>query len=201
MKTWSDNPHVSLTHRYYRVSIRTLFLWGRLSLKSKTDQIDPDDSLGKFNVHRLFSHAIISVYVQFTLDPTKSLILLLNLMSIKSAVKILLSTSISATYVQWVSGAQLHIIINTPPEPLQFFYSLNKASTFCPRLSGLQIQNYVLSWIPHSLVIVMWPYLKDRQLLVSQFHLSNWQTRLTENNLRISLHSKVLILIDHIQWP
>ena len=101
-------------------------------------------------------------------------------------------------FVQWVSGAQLHLIINTPPEvelsSTLIFHSLNEASTLCAGLLGLQFHNYVLSQIPQSLVIVMQPCVWDRQLLVPQFHLSHWQNW-------VSMHSEVLILIDHIQWP
>ena len=48
----------------------------------------------------------------------------------------------SQWYFCTVRGAQLHFIINTPPN---VFYSLNKASTLCLWLSGLQIHNNVLS--------------------------------------------------------
>ena len=54
-----------------------------------------------------------------------------------------------------------------------FFIPWRKLAPSVWGCQGSSYSNYILSWIHQSLVVVMWPCLQDRQLLVSQFHLSN----------------------------
>ena len=62
------------------------------------------------------------------------------------------------------SGAELHFI---------FFVPWRKLAPSVWGCHGSSYSIYILSWTHQSLVVVMWPCLQDRQLLVSQFHLSN----------------------------
>ena len=65
-------------------------------------------------------------------------------------IRIISRVNTSGTFVQWVSGAL--------------------SVWDC---QGSSYSSYILSWIHQSLEVFMWPCLQDRQLLVSQFHLSN----------------------------
>ena len=76
------------------------------------------------------------------------------------------------------SGAELHF---------NFIIPWRKLAPSVRGCQGSSYSNYILSWIHQSLVVVMWPCLQDRQLLVSQFHLSNLiqQTKLGSPVVRL----------------